>query len=180
MLIDDHIELRRAVPGDAPALADAVVRNREFMRPWEPYRPEGYYTAREQAERITDRSGATWLLFDRAAGGRVVGRAALSGIHLGPLCSANLGYWVDADHRGRGLVPAAVEEVCRAARDELGLHRVEAGTLTDNEASQRVLAKCGFVRYGLAPKFLHINGGWRDHVLFQRILHDDPPAYGRG
>ncbi|WP_425833147.1 GNAT family N-acetyltransferase [Streptomyces fractus] len=179
MLISPDIELRRAVPQDAERLAEAVVRNREFMKTWEPYRPEEYYTAREQAERIAEPGGAMWLLFDRAADGRVVGRAALNGIHLGPLCSANLGYWVDADYRGRGLIPVAVEEICRAARDEMGLHRIEAGTLKDNEASQRVLAKCGFVRYGLAPNFLHINGAWRDHVLFQRILHDDPPAYGR-
>ncbi|MHB9753478.1 GNAT family N-acetyltransferase [Streptomyces sp. BYX5S] len=179
MVISHDIELRRAVREDAPALAEAVARNREFMAPYEPHRSESYYTPEDQAARITEPSGATWLLFDRAAGHRVVGRAALSGIHLGPLCSANLGYWVDADYRGRGLIPASVEEICRAAREELGLHRIEAGTLTDNTASQRVLAKCGFERIGVAPKFLHINGGWRDHVLFQRILHDDPPAYGR-
>ncbi|MGP3772465.1 GNAT family N-acetyltransferase [Streptomyces sp. SDT5-1] len=179
MLITPDTELRRAVADDARALAEAVVRNREFMAPWEPYRAEEYYTEREQAARIAEPGGAMWLLFDRSSVGRVVGRVALNGIHLGPLCSANLGYWVDAEYRGRGLVPAAVEEVCRAARDELGLHRVEAGTLVDNVASQRVLAKCGFVRYGLAPKYLHINGEWRDHVLFQRLLHDEPPAYAR-
>ncbi|WP_306322387.1 MULTISPECIES: GNAT family N-acetyltransferase [unclassified Streptomyces] len=180
MLITPDIELRRAVPDDAAALTEAVVRNREFMEPWEPFRSQGYYTEAAQVERIAEPGGALWLLFDHAAGGRVAGRVALSGIHLGPLCSANLGYWSDADYRGRGLIPAAVEEVCRAGREELGLHRIEAGTLVDNTASQRVLAKCGFERYGLAPKFLHINGEWRDHVLFQRILHDDPPAYAFG
>src|SRR5881392_2304564 len=70
MLISPDIELRRAVPEDAQALADAVVRNREFMKTWEPYRSEEYYTAREQAERIAEPGGALWLLFDRAADGR--------------------------------------------------------------------------------------------------------------
>ncbi|WP_338697076.1 GNAT family protein [Streptomyces sp. Q6] len=176
MLIADDIELRRATVADAAALAEAHLRNIEHLRSIEPYRAPDFYTAETHAARIAEDGGATWLLFDTAAGGRVVGRLALSGIVLGPLCSASLGYWVDGEYRGRGLIPAAVEEVCRAARDELGLHRVEAGTLTDNKASQRVLAKCGFVEYGLAPKYLHINGEWRDHVLFQRLLHDDPPA----
>ncbi|MCX3064292.1 GNAT family N-acetyltransferase [Streptomyces beihaiensis] len=177
MLITPDIHLRRAVPADAQALADALRRNIDHMRPWEPYRADDYYTAQAQAARIAEPNQVTWLLFDRSAGGRVVGRVALSSIVLGPLRSASLGYWVDAEYAGRGLIPAAVEEVCRAAREELGLHRVEAGTLTYNKASQRVLAKCCFTEYGLAPKYLHIDGEWRDHVLFQRLLHDDPPAH---
>ncbi|MFE3287995.1 alanine acetyltransferase, partial [Streptomyces sp. NPDC059233] len=28
--------------------------------------------------------------------------------------------------------------------------------------------------YGLAPGYLNINGVWRDHRLFQRLLHDEP------
>ena len=52
---------------------------------------------------------------------------------------------------------------------EAGLHRLEAGTLLHNHASQRVLEKNGFERYGLARKLLRINGEWRDHVLFERI-----------
>ncbi|MGY0024371.1 GNAT family N-acetyltransferase [Streptomyces sp. cg35] len=174
MMITDDIALRRAVPDDAEALAEACIRNRDHLRPTEPYRDDAFYTAQGQLPRLSERDGVTWLLFD---GDRVVGRIALAEIVLGPLCAARLGYWVDAEYTGRGLVTAAVEEVCRTARDELGLHRIEAGTLTDNTASQRVLAKSGFERYGLAPKLLYIAGEWRDHILFQRLLHDDPPPH---
>ncbi|GAA2290141.1 GNAT family N-acetyltransferase [Streptomyces kunmingensis] len=173
-MITPDIDLRLAVRADAQALAEAQLRNREHLGPTEPHREPEFYTAAGQAERLDQPNSATWLLFD---GERVVGRLMLTGITLGPLCSANLGYWVDGDYAGRGLVTAAVEEVCRAARDDLGLHRVEAGALTDNKASQRVLTKCGFVEYGTAPAFLHIAGEWRDHVLFQRLLHDGPPAH---
>ncbi|MYW64754.1 GNAT family N-acetyltransferase [Streptomyces sp. SID8379] len=174
MLITPDIELRRAEAADAQALVDAVIRNKDHMRATEPYRAPDYYTAKAQEERITSANGVVWLLFE---GERVVGRVELSGIVRGPLCGGSVGYWVDGDYRGRGLIPAAVEEVAREARDELGLHRLEAGTLVDNTASQRVLAKCGFERFGLAPGFLHIDGAWRDHILFQRLLHDDPPPH---
>ena len=49
----------------------------------------------------------------------------------------------------------------------LGLHRVEAGTLVENHASQRVLTANGFTRYGLAPAYLRIDDRWQDHILFQ-------------
>ena len=100
---------------------------------------------------------------------RIVGRIVLSNIVRGPLMSASLGYWVARHANGRGVATAAADRLCRIAFDELGLHRVEAGTLVDNLASQRVLERIGFQRFGLAPRYLRINGEWRDHVLFQRL-----------
>ena len=70
-----------------------------------------------------------------------------------------------------GLATAAVADVIEFSFGEAGLHRLEAGTLVDNHASQRVLEKNGFERYGLARKLLKINGEWRDHVLFERIAN---------
>ncbi len=36
-----------------------------------------------------------------------------------------------------------------------------------NVASQRVLERNGFVRFGLAPEYLNIDGRWQDHILYQ-------------
>ena len=57
------------------------------------------------------------------------------------------------------------------ARDELGLHRIEASTLLHNVASQRVLQKAGFQQIGMAPRYLQIAGKWQDHNLYQVVLH---------
>ncbi|MFJ8072428.1 GNAT family N-acetyltransferase [Streptomyces sp. NPDC096176] len=174
------VVLRTASPGDAGALCAAYVANREHLAPWEPRRPDDFFTVEGQAHRLGERLReyeggrlVPWLL--EADDGRVVGTITLSGIVLGPFCSAYLGYWTDADHQGRGLATAAVREVCGIAAREMGLHRVEAGTLTDNVRSQRVLERCGFELIGTAPRYLHIDGAWRDHRLFQRILHEGPP-----
>ncbi|MEV3992888.1 GNAT family protein [Streptomyces sp. NPDC049837] len=179
------ISIRPADPTDAAALARALLGNRDHIQPFEPRRPETYYTAEEQAARLSAPDSRSWALVDReetgteeAGGERIVGLATLSGIALGPFRSAHLGYWVDARYTGRGLATRLVGHVCRAAREELGLHRVEAGTVLHNTASQRVLAKSGFERIGTAPRYLHIDGAWRDHHLFQRILHDEDPPIG--
>lgn len=181
-MIIDGVEMRGVTLGDAAGLAEAFARNRAFMAPFEPVRPDAFYTERGQRTRIEgvlaerDAGRLRSYVFVDTATGAPVGAINLGSIVLGPLCSGGVGYWVDRAWHGRGLATAAVEEVCRIARDEVGLHRVEAGTLVDNLASQRVLAKAGFEQYGLAPRYLHINGAWRDHRLFQRLLHDDPPA----
>ncbi|MCX4969690.1 GNAT family N-acetyltransferase [Streptomyces sp. NBC_00654] len=185
MIHDSHpvaqdVTLRPAALTDAHSLAAVLVRNRAYMAPWEPIRTEAFYTPEGQAVRLTSmlverNAGRSmpWVLADGED--RAIGAVTFNSIVRGPLRSAGLGYWVDADRAGQGLTTAAVRVVCDIARDELGLHRVSAGTALDNVASQRVLAKCGFEHIGTAPRYLHINGEWRDHRLFQRILHNDPP-----
>jgi ribosomal-protein-alanine N-acetyltransferase len=163
---------------DAPVLAALLRANRDFLAPWEPKRPEAYFTDDGQRQVIAE------MLRQRAAGlalphlilddGRVVGRIVLSGIVRGPFQSASLGYWVAADANGRGVATAAVAHVCRLAFDDLRLHRIEAGTLPHNAGSQRVLTRNGFQRFGLAPRYLNIAGRWQDHVLFQRLSDDKP------
>ncbi|MFZ4894859.1 GNAT family N-acetyltransferase [Plantibacter sp. Mn2098] len=90
----------------------------------------------------------------------------------GPFQSSGLGYWVVESETGRGLATTTVQAIVEHARDVLGLHRIEAGTLPHNTGSQRVLQKAGFERIGYAPNYLSIDGSWQDHVLFQRILHE--------
>lgn len=166
---------------DAAALADAYRRNREHLRRWEPTRHESFFTAAGQVAVIADQLGAArqgllaaWLLVHEGADGEeVVGRFNLNNIVHGVLCSASVGYWVDEAHQGRGLASAALELTCDQALDR-GLHRVEAGIQEGNAASQRVLERCGFEEYGVATRFLFIQGAWRDCRLYQRILHDRP------
>lgn len=105
-------------------------------------------------------------------GDRVVGTMTVSGIVRGPFLSGNLGYWVDGTCTGRGVATAAVAHVLAACAEE-GLHRVQAGTLVHNTASQTVLRRNGFERIGLARRYLRIAGTWQDHVLFERLLGED-------
>lgn len=168
------VRLRSLTIADASALADAYRRNRQHLAPWEPERAESFFT--EDAQRSAIRT----VLRDADAGSevplvlstddRIVGRVNLTGIVRGAFRNANLGYWIDAELAGRGLMTAAVNRVADLARDELELHRIQAATLVHNEGSQTVLRRCGFSEFGLAADYLRIAGRWQDHRLFQRIL----------
>jgi ribosomal-protein-alanine N-acetyltransferase len=155
---------------DAADLAALLTANREHLAPYEPDRPADYFTEAGQRRVIEDLERRTdSLAHVIVEDGRIAGRVTLSTIVRGPFQSAALGYWVDGRSTGRGLATAAVRAIVRIAFDDLGLHRIDAGTLVDNLGSQRVLAKNGFQRYGLAPRYLKIAGDWRDHTLFQLL-----------
>ncbi|HEY0951916.1 GNAT family protein [Nocardioides sp.] len=178
-MLAEGYEIRPLDESDAAALAAAYEHNREHLAPWDPDRPARFYTEAGQAEEIARalelREGDQAYVYLLWRGGTVAGRIALNNIARSVLQSGTVGYWVAHDHTRRGLATAMVEHVAIEARG-LGLHRLEAGTRTHNEASQAVLRKAGFEQYGVAERFLFIGGEWTDHVLFQRILHDDPPG----
>ncbi|WP_432979587.1 GNAT family N-acetyltransferase [Dactylosporangium sp. CA-233914] len=176
------VVLRPIAADDAPALLTASLRNRHRLRRSSPMQPEWYWTLPGQRERVakavernTAGEALTMVLTHADA---IVGMITLSNIVHGPFCNASVGYWIDTDYEGRGLTSAALTAVCEIAEAELGLHRIEASTLPDNEASQRVLRKNGFERIGQARDYLYLDGTWQESVLFQRILHDRPPPAG--
>ena len=164
---------RLVTPDDAAELAQLLQKNREFLAPWDPVRPDDYFTVDGQravveaalAQHAQGRTLPHLIVDD----GRVVGRITLNSIVRGPFESAGVGYWVGAAHNGRGLAGTALAEMVRLAFGELRLHRLEAGTLVHNLRSQRVLGRNGFVQFGRAPDYLNIAGRWQDHLLFQRI-----------
>ena len=176
-MIPEGYAIRPLVKTDAAGSARAYRRNRVHLQPWEPRRDEAFYTERGQAAAIAGQLAAqqagTLAAFVITCGDEIVGRLNLNHIIRGVLQSASIGYWVDVSHLRRGLATAAVAFACEEAV-RLGLHRVEAGTQVDNKASQRVLLGSGFEQFGLARNFLYINGAWRDHTLYERILHDAP------
>ena len=170
---------------DVPVLAELQRVNRDFLAPWEPVRPDDFFTVAGQRALVETALGSyeqgsalPHVIID--GGGQVVGRITLSQIVRGPFQSCSLGYWVSAAENGRGLATAAVRGIIGTAFSELGLHRIQAGTLLHNTGSQRVLERNGFVRIGVAPRYLKIAGQWQDHLLFQLVADADGGAGGTG
>lgn len=162
---------------DVPALAELRRANRDFLAPWEPVRGDDYFTA-DGLRAIVTRALARYgegthlpcVICDES--GQVAGQINLNDIVRGAFQSGTLGYWLGAEFNGRGLAAAAARDVIRLAFGDLGLHRIEAATLVHNIRSQRVLERCGFVRFGLAPAYLKIAGKWQDHILYQTVKTD--------
>ena len=172
-----RVTVRLVREDDVPALTRLLAANREHLAPWDPQRPDEYWT--EEFQRADTARQLELHRQDRAIpgviveDGELVGRVGVHNVVRGPLQSGTLGYWVAGHATGRGVATAATAAMVRTAFDEAGLHRLEAGTLPHNHASQRVLARTGFQRFGYAPRYLCIAGRWQDHVLFQLLDERD-------
>ena len=96
--------------------------------------------------------------------GTMLGRFNLFDLQDG---TAVLGYRVAQHIAGRGMATATVQELCRLAAAQYGLHTLRAATTYDNVASQRVLTKAGFVPAGPAEP------GGRPGTWYERDLAAD-------
>lgn len=109
----------------------------------------------------------------RRGSGELVGVVNISEIVRGVFRSAYLGYYAFHPHERQGLMTEGVRLAVRDAFRRLGLHRLEANVQPGNRASIRLVRRLGFRREGFSPRYLKIQGRWRDHERWA-LLADDP------
>ena len=166
-------ELQRLRADHAPAVLAFELANRAYFAPFVSDRGDEFF------DQFTERFDE--LLAEQEAGscayyllvgedGSVLGRFNLYNIANG---TAELGYRVAEHVAGHGVATATVQEVCRLAAAQLGLHTMRAAVTHGNVASQKVLANAGFAPVGPADP-AHIGG--KQGTWYQRDLTaGDPP-----
>jgi ribosomal-protein-alanine N-acetyltransferase len=165
-------ELQRLHAGHGPAVLAFELANRAYFAAFVSDRGDEFF------DQFTDRHSV--LLAEQEAGigafyvlvaedGSVLGRFNLVFAGDG---TAKLGYRVAQHVAGRGVATATVRELCRLAVARHGLRTLKAATARENAASQKVLAKAGFVPVGPAgPADL----GGKQGTWYQRDLAADRP-----
>ena len=173
-----RVLLRPYLTSDYMLWAQLRARSREHLRPWEPVWPHDDLTRTSLRRRVRhyqrearDDAGYAFGVFNEH-GRELYGGLTLTNVRRGVTQAASLGYWLGLPFVGRGFMTDAVRTAVHYAFDELRLHRIEAASMPSNTGSINVLQRVGFVREGLARRYLKINGVWQDHVLFALLAED--------
>jgi ribosomal-protein-alanine N-acetyltransferase len=105
------VAVTRLIPvNDAPVLSELLRHNRAFLAPWQPLRPDGFYTLNGQQESVAQalrqheaaNSRPLVIVDDRA---EVVGTITLQSIIRGAFQSCSVGYWLAETAQGQGSPP---------------------------------------------------------------------------
>jgi len=165
--------------GDATRWAQLRRANLAWLAEWEASQPpeaagvSASYRSMTRDLRRQGREGKA-LPFALTYDDEMVGQVTVTGITWGSARWAQIGYWIAKSHAGKGIMPVAVALACDHCLTTLGLHRIEIAIRPENLASLRVVEKLRFIAIGTAPCYLHINGQWRDHLLFAITAEDVP------
>jgi ribosomal-protein-alanine N-acetyltransferase len=178
-LLSWAVTLRPLTARDAKPWREARVRNAEWLRQWEPTNPEtplyqtslGPYITMVRTMRREARHGITmpWVVL---VDGRFAGQMTVGNIVWGSARTASVGYWIDEQFAGRGVIPTALAMAMDHCFMVVGLHRIEATIRPENRASRRVVEKLGFHEEGIRRRSLHVDGAWRDHVCYAITAED--------
>jgi len=80
--------------------------------------------------------------------------------------SGELGYWLAEPFWGRGIMTAAVGQICAVAFRRFDLLRIYAEPYARNTGSRRVLEKNGFCLEGILRRSVEKNGVIEDSCLY--------------
>jgi [ribosomal protein S5]-alanine N-acetyltransferase len=157
--------------------------SREFLTKWEPVWADdeltrGAFRRRIKRYQKETRLDSAYVFFVfRISDDTLMGGCTLSNVRRGVTQCCALGYWIGARFARQGYMFDAVRALIPFIFGTLGLHRIEAACLPENEASRNLLLKAGFHEEGLARKYLRINGEWSDHMLLA-LLEDEASLPG--
>ena len=160
-------ELKRLHAGHAPAVLAFELANRAYFAASISDRGDDYFaefTNRYNNLLAEQEAGVCAFHVLVAEDGSVLGRFNLVDIEDH---TAELGYRVAQHVAGHGVATATVRELCLLAATQHGLHTLRAATSRQNAASQKVLAKAGFVPVGPADP-AHLGG--KPGTWYQRDL----------
>lgn len=177
-LLTTRLRLTPAHEELAEALQAYVQANRDHLAPWEPARDAEYFSVSHCRQRLRQSQvqaeqgvAQSWMV-QLPDDPRIVATVQLTGITRGYFQAAYLGYSLDQSMVGRGYMTEALRSVLAYTFNTLNLHRVSANYMPRNHRSAAVLERLGFLREGLARRYLKINGEWEDHVLTSLIAED--------
>jgi RimJ/RimL family protein N-acetyltransferase len=86
---------------------------------------------------------------------------------------AEIGYWLTADVRGKGVATAATRLLTEYGFETIGFHRIEALVVASNVPSLKVLKNAGYLQEGIMrDKCCQDDGTREDMVLFAAIRTD--------
>ena len=165
-----RVYIRPGSLADEAEFLAAVERSRTLHHPWvqAPDTPQAYSDYLSKHE--DPRGVALFVRFGEPAA--LVGVVNLSEIVLGCFRSAYLGDYAFVPYAGRGLMKDGLAQAVTHAFKVMKLHRLEANIQPGNMSSKALVRKLGFRREGLSPRYLKINGRWRDHERWAILCED--------
>ncbi len=172
--LGNGVKLRQVDQDDAPALFTLYANNRDRFRPWFRWAPTVTTTGEVR------RAIADWTNLYRNTGGltcviernhAIVGMAYMVRVTRDH-GRVELGYWLDQAATGQGLVTSACRVLIDHAFNELHANRIDLRAALENEPSQGVARRLGFVRESVTQAARQVNGAMVDVVSY-RLLRDE-------
>jgi ribosomal-protein-alanine N-acetyltransferase len=167
--MSESIIIREPKALDEKIFISAMRSSQSLHRPWVKS-PENSLEFEKYLERLKSPNQKSFLACN--ALGNIVGVFNISEIVLGAFQSAYLGFYGVSEYSGKGYMSQSIKLVLKIVFEEIKLHRIEANIQPENFRSINLVKSNGFIKEGFSPRYLNINGLWRDHERWALTYED--------
>ncbi len=171
-LLTARLIVRMADYRDASEIARYYGENRAFLQPFEPTRPEAFFTEgfwRSQIEynliEFNHDHSLRLFVFEQTSPKTVIGVINFTQFSRDPFHACVLGYSLAEAKQGQGYMFEALSAAIHSIFADFNFHRVMANYMPRNQRSGNLLRRLGFTVEGYARDYLLINNCWEDHIL---------------
>lgn len=153
-------------PEDLSLIDEFELRNANHLQKWELINStNNLQKLNNWIKECEEGKSARFLIKTKEDPTRIVGFCNFTQIFHGSFQACYLGYKIDHEYEGKGLMFEALEIAIKYVFEQLGLHRIMANYMPINERSAKLLHRLNFTIEGYAKNYLLINDNWEDHVL---------------
>lgn len=148
--IDEEVSLKLVEPSDAERIFELTDRSRSGLREWLPWLD--FTTTIDDTKNFI-----TTVLASFALGkslncaivykGKLVGIAGFNEINQAKK-TAYIGYWLDENYQGKGIMTRVASALTDYALTERGLNKVEIRAAVGNEKSRAIPERLGYTEEG--------------------------------
>ena len=176
--IDERSVIRTLTLDDDRELFSVVEANRDRLEPWMPWAPltrsptdVREFIERSLASEDDVEGNGIWV------DGRLAGAMGMSVSTLND--SGSIGYWIDREHEGKGIVTRGARLFVEFGFRDLRLHRISINASVETGRSRAVAERLGFRQEAILRDADKTITGYLDMVVYS-MLRDEwvepPPA----
>ncbi|MGN5954041.1 GNAT family N-acetyltransferase [Sphingobacterium lactis] len=174
LVVNEHIVLERTSSKYAPELFQIIERNRNYLSEFLPWVPgmkldsDFYgYISNAVIKNEEKYEASFTILYNEEA----VGRIGLHHINWNNK-NAAIGYWIDQDKNGKGIVINACKRLIKYGFEELNLNRIEIKAAVNNTKSQAIPQKLNFKEEGILRQAELVNDEYLDIKVFSMLKEE--------
>ena len=173
--LDDEIILRAWRPDDIELAHEVVLRNQEHLQPYMHWMSPNYSiesTRKFLTDAVTSRKDRKNLGLGIFRGAQLIGSIGFVEFDWVSR-KTEIGYWVDREEEGKGIVTRSCRTLIEYAFESLGMNRIEIRCSAENFRSAAVPERLGFKKEATLRQAEFRNGRLHDFLVYG-LLADDP------
>lgn len=178
-----NLHLGMPNPDDLFAINSFELRNRDHLKKWESvstltsendllHNKTNQITLDAWIKECEEGKSVRFCIKPRDNQDVIIGFCNFTQIFLGSFQACYLGYKIDFEYEGKGLMYEALQKAIQFIFEDIKLHRIMANYMPINARSAKLLDRLGFTIEGYAKNYLFINNKWEDHVLTSLSLEE--------